>query len=64
VNILSDALFELRVHMLIRIARIKNIEADEGLVRQLARSRSDTLVMRELQANRTPLRWGFGWFRR
>jgi hypothetical protein len=63
VNSLSNALFELRVHVLMRIARLKNIEADETVIRQLAANRPDSLIMRELQARRAPLRRVWDWFR-
>ncbi len=63
-NTLSEALFELRVHVLIRIARMKNIQADEDAVRQIAAHKSDTLVVEELRAKRRSLRWVVDWFRR
>jgi hypothetical protein len=61
---LSDALLELRISVLMRIARFKNIKADESIIRQLAANGSDSLVMRKLCSKRAPLEWVLGWFRR
>jgi len=63
---LTDALFEFRIHALGRIARLKNIEADDDEVRSLARHMTDNQVLAELGRKRRPfarlLVW-IGWRR-
>jgi hypothetical protein len=61
---LSAALFELRVHALLRIAQRKGIKTKETTIRALASRMSDAQVLAELARIHPALRWIWNWIAR
>lgn len=61
---LSNALLELRVRVLYRIAHLKEYGTDETTVRSLALAMTDAGVLEELKRRRSPLHRFFSWFDR
>jgi hypothetical protein len=64
VSALTDALANLRVRVLTRIADRKGIGADEATIRILADVMADRDVLAELARRQRSSRWLWGWMGR